>query len=71
MASIEHGMMPKILHLLCSVPDDTVAELIGVMSGDEGATVISLYPDDVAATPVDWQRVVQDIMAHERVVCWW
>ncbi len=71
MASIEHGVKPKILHLLCSAPDDTVADLIGVMSGDEGATVISLYPDDVAATPVDWQRVVQDIMAHERVVCWW
>ena len=71
MAFIEHGAMPKILHLLCSVPDDTVADLIGVMSGDEGATVISLYPDDVAATPVDWRRVVQDIMAHERTICWW
>ncbi|MBI5062691.1 MAG: hypothetical protein HZB87_04270 [Desulfatitalea sp.] len=48
-----------------------MADLIGVMSGDEGATVIGLYPDDVAATPVDWRRVVQDIMAHERIICWW
>lgn len=63
--------MAKILHLLRSVPDDTVAELITAMSGPEGATVISLYPDDVAAVPVDWHRVVQDIMTHDQIICWW
>lgn len=63
--------MPKILHLLRSVPDDTVADLITAMSGDGGATVISLYPDDVAQTPVDWNRIVRDIMAHDKIICWW
>ena len=63
--------MPKILHLLRSIPDDTVADLIQVMSGTEGATVVSLYPDDVANTPVDWSRLIEDIMAHETIICWW
>jgi hypothetical protein len=63
--------MSKILHLLCGVPDDTVADFIAAISGDGGATVISLYPDDVAATPVDWRRGIQDVMAHEKIICWW
>ena len=63
--------MTKVLHLLRSVPDDTVADLICAMSAGEGATVISLYPDDVAATPVDWDRVIRDIMAHDKIICWW
>lgn len=63
--------MPKTLHLLRSVPNDMVADLISAMSGDEGATVISLYPDDVAAAPVDWHRVIQDVMTHEKIICWW
>lgn len=63
--------MPKILHLLRSVPDDTVADLITAMSTKEGATVICLYPDAVADTPVDWNRLIDDIMAHETIICWW
>ncbi len=64
-------IMPKILHLLRSVPDDTVAALINAMSSKEGATVVSLYPDDVANTPPDWPRIIDDIMAHETIICWW
>ena len=63
--------MPKILHILRSVPDETVADLINAMSGLESASVISLYPDDVANTPVDWSRLIEDIMAHETIICWW
>jgi len=63
--------MAKILHLLRSVPDTTVADLISAMSSKEGATVISLYPDDVANTPLDWDRLIEDIMAHETIICWW
>jgi len=63
--------MPKILHLLRSVPNDTVVDLISAMSGEDAATVISLYPDDVAAAPVDWHRVILDVMAHEKIICWW
>jgi hypothetical protein len=63
--------MPKLLHLLRSAPDDTVAELIAAMSGQEGATVMSLYQDDIAGTCVDWERLVADIMAHEKNISWW
>lgn len=63
--------MPKILHILRSVPDETVADLINAMSGLESASVVSLYPDDVANTPVDWSRLIEDIMAHETIICWW
>jgi hypothetical protein len=63
--------VPKILHLLRSVPDDTVAELIATMGCQEGATVVSLYPDDVTSTPVDWHRLIDDIMSHDTIICWW
>jgi hypothetical protein len=62
--------MLKILHLLRSEPDDTVAELISTMSGD-GVTVINLYPDDINGKSIDWDRLVEDIMAHDKVVSWW
>ena len=61
----------KILHLLRSEPDDTVAELIATMGSQEGATVVSLYPDDVTGTQVDWRRIINDIMCHDTIICWW
>jgi hypothetical protein len=61
----------KILHLLRSAPDETVAEFIAAMGREEGATVVSLYPDDVTGTPVDWRRIINDIMCHDRIICWW
>ena len=60
-----------ILHLLCSEPDDIVIDLIASISGGQGATVVSLYPDDVAKIPVDWNRLVDDVMSHEKTICWW
>ena len=63
--------VPGILHLLRSVPDDIVAELIATMGSQEGVTVVSLYPDDVTGTPVDWRRIINDIMCHDRIICWW
>lgn len=63
--------MIKTLHLLRSVPDDIVADLIAAMNGKEGATVVSLYPDDIAAIPVDWHRLVEDILSHDKIICWW
>jgi hypothetical protein len=63
--------MSKILHLLRSTPDDTVAELISALSGGDGATVVSLYPDDILGTPVDWDRLIDDILAHDVIISWW
>ena len=61
----------KILHLLRSEPDETVMDLIASISGTQGTTVVGLYPDDVAQIPIDWQRVVDDVLAHDKVICWW
>ena len=63
--------MQNILHLLRSEPDATVKTFIEALCRDHGATVISLYPDAIADTPVDWHRLIDDIFAHDRVICWW
>ena len=63
--------MPRILHLLRSDPDDTVADLIHAMSSKDAVTVVSLYPDDVSRAPVDWDRLIEDILAHDTIICWW
>ena len=64
---------PKTLHLLCSEPDDAVTRLIlTMMDGDgDGDSVACLYPDTVAGAPVDWRRVLKDVFAHEKIICWW
>lgn len=57
----------KILHILRSEPDETVERLIGTMSDkDDETTVKSLYKKEI-----DWQRLVDDIFSHEKIVCWW
>jgi hypothetical protein len=63
--------MSRTLHLLRSEPDETVARLIDSISRNEAATVVCLYPDPISDTPVDWDRLVDDIFAHERIICWW
>ena len=63
-------MQPKILHILCAEPDDTVQRFIDSISGDGGVSVVSLYDDGITHLPVDWQRLVDDIFAHEKVICW-
>ena len=60
----------KILHLLCFEPDDTVQQFIESISGENGVTVVCLYNDGINRTPVDWDRLVEDIFAHDKVICW-
>lgn len=62
--------MSKILHLLRSEPDNTVTELISEMSGD-GATVVNLYRDAISGTTIEWDRLIEDIMSHDKVISWW
>jgi len=62
--------MNKLLHILRSEPSDTVRQLIEAMSGDEGVTVAVLYPDDIARAPINWHRLVDDIFASEKIICW-
>ncbi len=63
-------MHNKILHILCAEPDDTVQQFIESISGANGVSVICLYDDGISSPPVNWKRLVDDIFAHETVICW-
>ena len=63
-------MNPRILHILRSEPDTAVGQWVERISGPDGVTVTSLYRDDVSGVPVDWDRLVEDIFAHDHVICW-
>ena len=63
-------MPGKILHILSFEPDDTVQQFIESISGDSGVTVVCLYSDGITQTPVNWDRLVEDIFAHDKVICW-
>lgn len=63
--------MAKTLHLLKSQPDETVSQFISDMNCDGATTVVCLYPDEITGAPVDWDRVIEDIMSHDKVITWW
>lgn len=63
--------MGKVLHILKSEPDETVADVIDTLSGEEGAAVVSLYRDEISGAAINWLRLVEDIFAYEQVICWW
>lgn len=63
--------MKTTLHLLRSEPDESVAALIEALALDSTAMVYPLYPDAISQRPVDWDRLVDDIFNHDRVICWW
>jgi hypothetical protein len=63
--------MATILHILKSTPDHNVARLIDALSGEEGATVVSLYQDNISGQTIDWRRLVDDIFTYDKVICWW
>jgi hypothetical protein len=56
----------RILHILRSNPDETVEKLIDYLTEKDEATVQPLFQGDV-----DWSRLVDDIFAHDKVICWW
>lgn len=56
----------KTLHILKSKPDRTVERLIQLYSDEDGVAVMVLYQSDV-----NWSRVVDEIFAHDKVICWW
>jgi hypothetical protein len=63
--------MSNILHLLCSAPDEFVAELISTLTDGREIRVVCLYPDDISQGAIDWDRLVEDIIAHECIISWW
>lgn len=63
--------MSNTLHILRSEPDETVEALVSALANEEGATVVCLYGDRVNDVPVDWNRLLDDIFSHDRIICWW
>jgi hypothetical protein len=55
----------QILHLLRTPPDETVVSLKHSFTDQEEKTVV-LYEGDV-----DWEALVDDIFASEKVISWW
>ena len=56
----------KILHILRTEPDETVEKLSLFISRDSETSVAVLYQGEV-----DWLKLVDDIFAHDKVICWW
>lgn len=56
----------KTLHILRSEPDDVSRLLIGGLTRNGDGKQVPLYDG-----PVDYARLVEDIFAHDRVICWW
>lgn len=56
----------RVLHVLKNEPDETVEKLINELSEDDESTIMPLFNRDV-----DWLRLVDDIFAHDQVICWW
>lgn len=56
----------KVLNLLRSEPDDMVAQCVEAFLEDDGSKKIALYEGNV-----DWSEVVDEIFAHDKVICWW
>ena len=61
--------MAKVLHILKSEPDETIAKVIEAQSVEGEVAVVSLYRDEISGNVVDWSRLVEDIFAYDRVIC--
>ena len=55
----------QILHIMRTQPDQTVASLKKTFADQEEKT-IALYEGDV-----DWEALVDDIFASEKIISWW
>ena len=57
----------KTLYLFKSEPDNKTKQIINPLETiNQDIKTIELYKDDV-----DWDRVVELIFIHEKVICWW
>ena len=56
----------RILHILKSKPDETIEKLIDSLTETDEITVQPLFQGNI-----DWTRLVDDIFAHDKVICWW
>jgi hypothetical protein len=56
----------RVLHIIRTEPDDTTKTFVEGFSKDEGAKKVVLYEGNT-----DWPALVDDIFAHDNVICWW
>ena len=56
----------KVLQIFRTEPDDTVQNLSELVSMENDASAALLYQSEV-----DWLKLVDDIFAHDKVICWW
>ena len=56
----------KMLHIMRSEPDKVVQILVRGISKDKANQAVLLYEGNV-----DYERLIEDIFASDRVVVWW
>jgi hypothetical protein len=56
----------KVLHILRSEPDAVTRRLIDGLSNGEKGNEVALHRGRV-----DYARLVDDIFAADKVICWW
>ena len=66
----------SVLHILRTEPDEVVSCLIETISGERGAMVTALYQSSLLTEEddpigIDWNRLVDDIFACSKIICWW
>jgi len=55
----------ETLHIIKSEPDSVTNDFIRMISGDEAQCI------HVNSEATDWHDVVQKILDHEKIICWW
>ena len=56
----------KVLHILRSEPDETVRQMMEVVTNGDTAKQTALFGSDV-----DWPQLVEDILSYDKVITWW
>lgn len=56
----------KILHVLKSEPDETTKKLMAPLSAGNEVQQFDMYQGDV-----DYDKLVEQVFANDKVICWW
>jgi hypothetical protein len=56
----------KILQILKSEPDEVIKKLMEPISKDNESQQLGIYRGDV-----DYDKLVELVFEHDKVICWW
>ena len=56
----------KVLHILKTEPDESVEKFTNFLATQNETSVVALYENTT-----DWEALVDDIFAYDKVICWW